>query len=423
MFFIKILLKSLVAAVFGIIFRLQVIATLELKSDGAGSGVQTEDSRNGFSFAKSYLASFIRKLGTRFPNLTNFSRLNKQLQLKKPQENKYLLIIICWLFRINLDKDFEFILDKKFSKSLNISEYSAGAELRKENINSLLISRNKDIYDTIENKVVNTSMDLLFSESNKHVPVENLFLHNKTTPLNLLTQNSDLNINFKALEDFYSYLKMFGDEEKLSKYPSEIVFKNNPKTRKKERIPKNFRGGSLLNRGPLPKSNISEKMLKHQVNILKQVEFLLKNKALLLSKKIILKDLDIHAEVKSIMYSYYNPVGPYGSDTVVYNGDLVSKNKLMVSRRVNLIKDQTKINDLKSFDLKIGFFNFNAAENEEWEYSSDVPSGGGWFTGQFYFINPFLVLGFILYSIFELVILLYIMSFFLETLMIIFYFS
>jgi hypothetical protein len=162
----------------------------------------------------------------------------------------------------------------------------------------------------------------------------------------------------------------------------------------------------------LPKSNVSEETLKYQVNTLKQVEFLLKNKALLLSKELALKDIDINAEVKSIMYSYYNPVGPYGNDTVIYNGDLVSKNKIVVHRRVNLIKDKAPIRNLMDFDTKVGFFNFNTAEDEEWEYSSDIPSNGGWFTGQFYFINPFLILGFIFYSIIELFILLYVMSFF-----------
>ena len=197
-------------------------------------------------------------------------------------------------------------------------------------------------------------------------------MHNARSSTHFLTQDSELNINFRALEDFYGYLKMFGDEDRLSKYPEEVVFKSNPKIRKKERIPKNFRGGLLLNRKPLPKSNISEETLKYQVNMLKQVEFLLKNKALLLSKELALKDIDINAEVKSIMYSYYNPVGPYGNDTVIYNGDLVSKNKIVVHRRVNLIKDKAPIGNLMDFDTKVGFFNFNTAEDEEWEYSFPI---------------------------------------------------
>ena len=339
-------------------------------------------------------------------------KLYKQLEIEKPQENKHLLLIICWLFRINLDKDFEFILSKKFAGDFNSTNLSTDIKFKNLNTDRDALSGNKNIYDTIENKMVHNTVDFAFSETNKHTPIENLFLHNARSSTHFLTQDSELNINFRALEDFYGYLKMFGDEDRLSKYPEEVVFKSNPKIRKKERIPKNFRGGLLLNRKPLPKSNVSEETLKYQVNTLKQVEFLLKNKALLLSKELALKDIDINAEVKSIMYSYYNPVGPYGNDTVIYNGDLVSKNKIVVHRRVNLIKDKAPIRNLMDFDTKVGFFNFNTAEDEEWKYSSDIPSNGGWFTGQFYFINPFLILGFIFYSIIELFILLYVMSFF-----------
>jgi hypothetical protein len=326
------------------------------------------------------------------------------------KENKFLLKIVCWLFRINLDKDFEVILLKKFC---NIpSDFMFRFENR--DVTPVLKVEVKKVYDLVENKTVHKIADALYSSSNKDISIENVFLHNTNTATDFLTKNSELNINYRALEDFYAYLKMFGDEQRLSKYPAEVAYKPNAKLRKKTRVPKNFKGGRLAKKYPELKSQVTEDFLRKQVNTLKQVEFLLKNKSLILSRKIKLSDIDLSPEVKSVMFSYYNPEGPYGADTVIYTSDLFSRNKILVSRRTHLINEKSVIKSLVDLNSKTGFSNSNLSSSEEWENSADVPVGG-WFTGHFYFVNPLVVIGFLLYSVLEFCVLLYIMSFFVGT--------
>lgn len=323
------------------------------------------------------------------------------------KENKFLLKILCWLFRINLDKDFETLLLKKFC---NIpSDFMFRFENR--DVNPVVKIEVKRVYDSVENKAAYQVVDQIHSSPNKDISIENVFLHNTKTPTDFLTKNSELNINYRALEDFYAYLKMFGDEQRLSKYPAEVAYKPNAKLKKKTRVPKNFKGGRLAKDYPELKSQVTEDFLRKQVNTLKQVEFLLKNKSLILSRKLKLSDIDISPEVKSVMFSYYNPEGPYGADTVIYTSDLFSRNKILVSRRTHLINEKSVIKNLVDLNSKTGFLNSNLTSSEEWENSADVPIGG-WFTGHFYFVNPLVVIGFLLYSIFEFCILLYVMSWF-----------
>lgn len=378
--FFKILFKFLFTLIGGLLLKLRTFDSRILK-------VFVPEPLN-------YLNYFIKKLDVYFKKQDS----TQDIFYKKTLENKYLLFILCWLFRFKMDKDFEFILSKRFKNEVDFNNFS--------NLNN---KNEKLAYDSIENKLVSSTVNEIFEGKNSKIRIENVFLHNKNSSSSFLLNNSDLNINFRALEDFYSYLKLFGDETRLSKFPAEVAFRRNPKLQKKYRIPKKFRGGLYSKPVNLQKSNVTQEQLKKQVNTLKQVEFLLKNKDLILSKNLRLQQLDITDEVKSVMFSYYNPVGPYGPDTTLYTGDLVSKNKTIVSRRVNLIKNNEKVADLDAFNSKVGFLNFNTNLSEEWENSSDVPVGG-WFTGQFYFINPFLILLFIFYSFFEFFLILFIMS-------------
>lgn len=391
--FIKILFKTLINYLFGAILRL-------------GNFWSFTDSNETENLIAKNL-SFLK----RFKTFRKHLKLN--IRMINPKENRHLLTIICWLFRINFDKDFEHILKQNFASALKSQTHPEKITNSKYMLNSSLYMYNeaKPAYDSIENKSALNSVNYVYDSKNGKLIFENVFTHNKKNPNDFLTSDSEMTINFRALEDFYNYLKLFGDEERLAKYPSEIAFKSKPKVHKKYRVPKNFKGGTFSKQLFQPKSNTTEELLQSQVNTLKQVEFLLKNKTLILNKQINLKNVDINSEVKSVMFSYYNPVGPYGMDTILYSGDLTSKNKLVVSRRVNLTTDRNKIDDLTSFDSKVGFFNFNTNSEEEWENSADAPSGG-WFTGQFYFINPFIVLGLVFYSLLELLIILYIMSFF-----------
>ena len=179
--FFKILCKAFFAAFLNIMFkfvRLIPLSTTSVKIGVAIGDLHTNTTKSFFRFPlfKKYWALFIRELGTRCPNSVTLLKLYKQLEIEKPQENKHLLLIICWLFRINLDKDFEFILSKKFAGDFNSTNSSTDIKFKNLNTDRDALSGNKNIYDTIENKMVHNTVDFAFSETNKHTPIENLFL-------------------------------------------------------------------------------------------------------------------------------------------------------------------------------------------------------------------------------------------------------
>ncbi len=72
--------------------------------------------------------------------------------------------------------------------------------------------------------------------------------------------------------------------------------------------------------------------------------------------------------------------------------------------------DTQNVVGLTSFNQNVGFFNSNITETESWENLVDIPKDSV-NLGFFYVINPFLVLGVILYSFFELFLFCYFLSF------------
>jgi hypothetical protein len=324
-------------------------------------------------------------------------------------ENIFLLRLLCFILRINFDRNSENLLLKKFNISNeNFKDQSITSASESSTI--IKYTTPQTLSNTLENAAVSSSVNVVFDSEKIYYnkSIENAFVHNTTNSFNFLANDSSININFNALQDFYNYLKLFDYPEKLTNYPLDSAYPVPAKVKKKSRIPKNFHGGRLANKNFLHKSYITEETLRKQVNTLKQVEFLLKNRQLIETQRLKWQDLNISHEVKKVMFSYYNPSGSYGKDAVLYTGDISSKNKTMVVRRINLTQDLNPVSNLNLLKQKVGFFNFNASEEEEWENSSDVPLGG-WFTGEFYFINPFLILGFIFYSFLELFFVIYFM--------------
>lgn len=326
----------------------------------------------------------------------------------------YLTKLLCFFLRFNMNKDTEdfFLKIFKFDDSKH-NDFNLQFTHRIINKTFIDSFENKTITQTT-NRVFLSENDSIQTMSNKSFSVENVFVHNTSDSFDFLTKGSSTAINFTALQDLYNYLKLFDDEGKLLDYPASLQTVT-AKTRKRHRIPKSFKGGSLAKDKTDPasfnKNLISKEALQQQVNVLKELEFLLKNRAALENNELKYDDLEISNEVKKVMFSQYNPTAPYGNDAKLYTSDLFSKNKLVVARRVMLNQISKPVDDLSTFDKNVGFLNFNLSSDEEWENSSDVPLGG-WFTGEFFFINPFVVLSFIAYSFFELFCLIYFMSFF-----------
>lgn len=343
--------------------------------------------------------------------------------LMEPSNNLYLFRILCFFVKINFSKDAEVLV----SKSLNFKhgEHVINSKTQ-TTVNATLKSNfSQNVSSIIENKAVSNSVNRVFSTNPaghnspalpnvKNTPsMENVFVNNKRNSFDYTTGDASTRINFSALQSLYDYLKMFDDESKLtdldeSTYPKKLI-----KIQRKERIPKNFKGGSLKKNGlsHIYKNQSTVEGLKRSFNTLKQVEYLLKNRALLEEKKIRVNELHLSNEVKKVMFSHFNTTGSYGPNSNLYTGDLYSKNRIVVSRRVHLSQNSTPIQNLSDLKNKVGFSNFNLSQDEEWENSADVPLGG-WSTGHFFFINPFLVFGFVCYSFFELSVLIYFMSYF-----------
>lgn len=339
--------------------------------------------------------------------------LNSHVLLFNNKDKLHLIKMLCFFLRFNMTKDTEDFFLKIFK--FQDSKFN-GNDFNLQFTQRIL---NKTFIDSFENKTVSQTASRVFLSkndptNNRAFPIENVFVHNNADSFDFLTRGSSTAINFTALQDLYNYLKLFDDEGKLLDYPASLQTVT-AKTRKQHRIPKNFKGGSLAkdknDLASFNKNLISKEALQHQVNILKELEFLLKNREALESNDLKYDDLEISNEVKKVMFSQYNPAAPYGNDAKLYTSDLYSKNKLVVARRVMLNQIAKPVDDLATFEKNVGFLSFNLSSDEEWENSSDVPLGG-WFTGEFFFINPFVVLSFIAYSFFELFCLIYFMSFF-----------
>lgn len=415
------------------LLRLVVISQPESSSKNSATS-SSVSSHKSFSYFYKFFpeaSSYYKQLTLKL--LTNF--LNIRVNSVKSKDNIYLFRLLCFFLRVNINKDTEFLvlkslnLDTEIFSTTTKNGYPAFKHFLNDNSptqfyrcaqsnplsakqlsslenNSVLKSTNQVFKNSdISSASVN---DAKFKQS-----IENSFLANKKTSFDFLASDSSVRINFNALQSLYDYLKMFDDASKLTElndltYPKKLI-----KIKKKDRIPKNFKGGTLR-KTSLKNFQTSQNTiegLKRDFNTLKQLEFLLKNRKFLENRTMKIEDLELSNEVKQVMFSNYNLTGPYGSSNTLYTSDLYSKNKLVTTRRVYLSQNNSPIQNLNDLNQKLGFSNFNFSQNEQWENSADVPLGG-WSTGQFYSINPFLVFGFIIYSFLELSLLIYFMSFF-----------
>lgn len=412
------------------LLRFTNIADLSNPKDLGKSNISKFDFfKNSRLFLFSSLVTFSTKISnSSLFNLLFFKDIQQDFKIDskfvKSRENIHLLRMLCFFLRINLNKDSEALVSKIFNLNTEhiILNKNGEQDLK-------LISRMSSTIEVpgsklLENQSVSYTTNQVFPNSSLHLSanlninsnqsIENVFLHNNNNSFDFLTKDSGSSINFDALQNLYKYFKTFSNPRKaLAKLNDNVYKQNLSKVSKRNRIPKNFKGGTLKKKNSdtivIEKSQIEA--LKRELNILKQIEFLLKNKKLLEAQKLNWKDLNLAEDVKKVMFSKSNKTGPYGSDSVIYTSDLYSKNKMVVARRITLLQNESPLKDLTDLKSKLGFANFNFTSSEEFENSSDVPLGG-WFTGQFYFINPFVVLGFVFYSILELIILIYIMSFF-----------
>jgi hypothetical protein len=414
---ILILLKFLIFVITKFLSQTLRLSTVKKVEDLQNSLILKEQSNNRKNFI-SHLINILLKVYSNY-NLFVTSKVSpSSLKIMstpvKHKDNIYLFRLLCFFLRVNINRDSEFLILKSLNLGTEHFDKNKKGQQAFEHFSSVTsqFSQRSDTtqVSSLENNSILKSTNQIFSNSQ---PMESVFVNNKKNSFDFLTSSSSNRINFNALKSLYDYLKMFDDVSKLtdlndSAYPKKLV-----KIKKKDRIPKNFRGGSLEKTSlkNIYTSQHTKDGLKRDFNTLKQLEFLLKNRKLLEDRRMKIEDLELTNEVKKVMFSNYNTTGAYGPDSTLYSSDLYSKNRLVTVRRIQLSQNNSPIQDLSTFNQKVGFSNFNVSQNEEWENSADVPLGG-WSTGQSYFINPFLVFGFVIYSFLELIILVYLMSFF-----------
>jgi len=411
MLFLKILLKYIYLIIVLFLNRL-----LRFSNNTKSNIVILNDLNVFRSFLNRVLTPVLKKLIKKFlpvkPLRNKFLTLSNEIKIGTiTQSNRYLLRLLSLNLKTNFCENSENVILKKF----NFSESFAreGRPMGQSSYKPNMYLNDSLLYKSVENVAVTNSTNMVFDRQKIGYSrsMENVFVHQSSNPVDYLTKDSATSINFNALEDLYNYLRLFGDDARLRKYPADSAYKVTRKIRKKNRVPKNFRGGRLSKKRLLPHSTVTEEMLRKDVNTLKQIEYILKNRELFEKKDFRVRDLKFTDEVKRVMFSSYNPVGAYGRDSVMYAGDMASRNRVIVGRRINLTQQNTFIGGLTSFNSNVGFFNFDTEADEEWENSNSSAVESG-IIGESFFINPFVVLGFLCYSIIELLVLFYLMSFF-----------
>jgi len=342
-----------------------------------------------------------------FENLAFFQKNTVKL-FKGSNKDTSLKLLLRTLYRRSDVVSLELLL----SKTMNVIKNNRDSHL----LNNFQKSfENRAIFGTTQQ-----TFDIFSNKKN----MEPVFLHNRSAD-RFLGADAKLHLNFEALENFKTYLSLL---EVTSPDKPKISFKPNRELTRKEKIfrredsfktNKRFKKkkARLYNESALVSketSRISASSIQKTRNTLAQVNFLLKNKRSILKSELRVDNLNLSREVKAVLFSYSNPVGPYGFDTKIYSSDLFSRNLLTSIRRINLVDENSKISDINILRDKVGFFNFNVDSNEESSNDVDVPLGGG-FTGYSFSVNPFLIFGFVFYSFLEFFVLLYVMSFFFGT--------
>lgn len=148
-------------------------------------------------------------------------------------ENIFLLRLLCFILRINFDKNSEILILKKFNISHeNLKNQGNTSEtpgvIKHQTLQSLS--------NTFENMAVSASVNAVFNSEKIYYDksIENVFVHNNINSFNFLTKDSSIGINFNALQDFYNYLKLFDYPEKLTNYPLDSAYPVPTKVKKKK---------------------------------------------------------------------------------------------------------------------------------------------------------------------------------------------
>lgn len=192
----------------------------------------------------------------------------------------------------------------------------------------------------------------------KTEPLSNSFFANKNKPVNYLTGDPLMSYSSNPTADFIKYFKLFQPA------PFKDPLNNKKKYHKKQKqFP--IKGGAKVS------NKVIEKMIQTGQPVAPFAPAFLTQPHLFQS----------------------TTVGPYGYLSF-------PKDKKVLGRRLWAFDDKSSVKNLNDLNSKTGFLNSSFFSDEHYDNSADVIFDSNSF-GRFYAINPFLVLGYLLYAIFE----------------------
>lgn len=330
-------------------------------------------------YVKTLLGKFLEVLRLYIPGF--FARFNfkffSKIDLSKDEllrdfilENTYLLKLSFFLFRFKMDSNF--IVDRKVR---------AGAELffnttnnRGNVVNNSLYPRKGGSLSQLESISIQRSVLSAKSRLDKlDIPLrklDNPFFHGNKNSYKFLTSDSLLNYSEDHMIDFINYMKLF-QPPRQDPVPGKANLKKKS-SRKLKQLP-----------------------IKDGLNFVQDINPSLETSDFSVSP--------VSPPYVPNRLNFVPPnVGPYGSTFSLYASDVFSKDRRFLGRRLGSFESANSVKNLSDFNSKVGFLNSSlVGSDEEHEYTVDAPYDGD-FYGRFYMINPFLVLGFLLYSFFEL---------------------
>lgn len=332
-----------------------------------------------FSFARS-------RFGLVF---SRFSSLSRNFSL----ENRYLIKISFFLFRLNIGSDRFFRYYSGLYESTNCA-----------NLNSLGLLQKENVLKQVENfSVKKNSFQGKKTSSAQGIS----FFHGKQNVFRYLVSDSMLSYNNDMNNDFLRYLNLFQSKE--DKIKEKLSYKNKAHENKMQDLEEQRELIKSLRRSKKGKktgAEFSKKVKKFPINGGLKIFPALRKKR---------ENPDLYTVDQSYLPSIYNlppaPVGPYGVDVSLYNRELASKDKKTLGRRLGSFETVGRpvVNGLGDFSLKVGYVNSSLFESEGTDNDISIPLDT-FQLGRFYIVNPFLVISYLVYSVLELLLLFYFLA-------------
>lgn len=344
----------------------------------SASALRVVERFGNFGFARRQFGFMVSRVGS----------LSRNFSL----ENIYLVKISFFIFRLNLGPDKFFRYYPGLYESANRSNSRFLSSVQRENV-----------LKQVENFPIKKNS---FQGKKTSFNQGASFFHGKQNVFRYLVSDSMLSYNNDMNNDFLRYLKLFQSKE--DKIKEKIAYKNRAYEGKMQDLEeqreliKNLRKNKKEKKGNI---ELSKRVKKFPIKGGLKIFPALRKKR---------ENPDLYTVDQSYLPGAYNaphaPVGPYGIDVSLYDRDLASKDRKSLGRRLGSFERVNKfVGGSEDFSSKVGFVNSSLFESEGTDNDISVPLDT-YQLGRFYVVNPFLVISYLAYSVFELVLLFYFLA-------------